>query len=85
MLSDAPRVLAGAGALALFGLVSVGMIAGQPPPEEPRIQTGTWRAWLDSPGGELPFGLVLERVATSGLKAAIINGEERIEVPSTLR
>ncbi|MGD2111030.1 MAG: TlpA disulfide reductase family protein [Phycisphaerae bacterium] len=48
---------------------------------EPR--TGPWRAWFDSPGGELPFGLELEkgeRVWT----AWITNGVERIRVPLTL-
>ena len=42
---------------------------------------GTWRAWLDSPGGELPFGL--EIAGESGaLTAVLINGPERIDVPS---
>jgi thiol-disulfide isomerase/thioredoxin len=41
---------------------------------------GTWRATLTTPGGELPFGLVIERSAGGGsLTAAVVNGSERIE------
>jgi len=50
------------------------------PAEE--LQTGPWRAWLESPGGELPFGLEIERAAGQ-LSATIVNGEERIAIPST--
>lgn len=55
--------------------------------EDPRTQgssglvrEGPWRAWLQSPGGELPFGLEF-RKDESGWHATIINGAERIEVP----
>lgn len=44
------------------------------------LTTGPWRAWLESPGGELPFGLEF-RKDESGWHAAIINGAERIEIP----
>src|SRR3990172_2615810 len=44
------------------------------------IAEGPWRAWLQSPGGELPFGLEF-RKDDAGWHAAIINGAERIEVP----
>lgn len=44
------------------------------------IAEGPWRAWLQSPGGELPFGLEF-RKDDSGWHAMIINGAERIEVP----
>ena len=43
-------------------------------------KTGPWRAWLGSPGGELPFGLVVTR-AEDAWAAEIINGTERIKVP----
>ena len=36
---------------------------------------GTWRAVLESPGGELPFALEIRRQA-DGLSAVAINGEE---------
>ncbi|UCC31094.1 MAG: TlpA family protein disulfide reductase [Phycisphaerales bacterium] len=43
-------------------------------------RTGSWRAWLDSPGGELPFGMELDQ-QQGRWRAYIINGDERIEVP----
>jgi thiol-disulfide isomerase/thioredoxin len=46
------------------------------------LQTGPWRACLESAGGELPFGLEIAR-ESGQLRATIVNGEERIEVPST--
>jgi thiol-disulfide isomerase/thioredoxin len=47
-----------------------------------QLQAGPWRAWLDSPGGELPFALVIERTGAR-LSAKIGNGEESIAVPDT--
>jgi thiol-disulfide isomerase/thioredoxin len=47
------------------------------------LAVGPWRAWLDSPGGELPFGLEFVR-ADSELTSTIVNGEERIAVPRTV-
>ncbi len=38
---------------------------------------GSWRAVLASPGGELPFGLEIER-ERHGLRGFAINGEERL-------
>ena len=43
---------------------------------------GPWRAWLDSPGGELPFGIEIER-ENGELRASWVNGTERIDIPST--
>ena len=37
---------------------------------------GTWRAWLESPGGAIPFGLELS-TTEGGHAAWILNGEER--------
>jgi len=42
---------------------------------------GQWRAWLDSPGGELPFGLDIQP-SGNDLRAFVINGPERIEIPT---
>lgn len=50
---------------------------GEPPPLAP----GLYRAWLDSPGGELPFGLEIQRTTTGSFTAAVINGVERIQIP----
>ncbi len=41
---------------------------------------GAWRAWLDSPGGELPFELSIESRATGSI-VTIQNGEETIDAP----
>ncbi len=43
---------------------------------------GVWRAWLDAPGGELPFGISVESDG-GGLSAALVNGNERIAIPHT--
>jgi len=46
---------------------------------QPPVQTGPWRAWLESPGGDLPFGLEIEENGP-GLRAFIRNGMEKVEV-----
>jgi thiol-disulfide isomerase/thioredoxin len=43
------------------------------------VMTGWWTARLDSPGGELEFGLDFEKT-DAGLRAVITNAEERIEI-----
>jgi thiol-disulfide isomerase/thioredoxin len=43
------------------------------------IETGTYRVVLQLPGGELPFGLDLER-ESSGWVGYLINGPERLKV-----
>jgi len=45
------------------------------------LQSGTWRAWLDSPGGPLPFILDLHREGAAW-RAVIHNGQERIDIPT---
>ncbi len=46
------------------------------------LEAGPWRAWLDSPGGELPFALEIAHEG-KGFAATIGNGEERIAIPET--
>ena len=46
------------------------------------LPQGQWRAWLDSPGGEIPFGLEL-RGESGQWQSWLVNGEERIPVPRT--
>jgi thiol-disulfide isomerase/thioredoxin len=65
------RVAASIGLLVTFGAAS--------PAQSPAPIPGEWQAWLDSPGGALRFGLVLEAGA-DGWSAAIRNGIERIPV-----
>jgi thiol-disulfide isomerase/thioredoxin len=50
-------------------------------PPATTVSTGIWRAWLDSPGGPLPFGLDISR-GDSGLAASLINGPEWIAIPA---
>ncbi|MBI5852457.1 MAG: HEAT repeat domain-containing protein [Planctomycetes bacterium] len=56
---------------ALLGCASAARAQGVEP------ATGTWRAVLDTPGGELPFRLELVRDVWRW-RATIVNGEERI-------
>ncbi|TAJ09763.1 MAG: redoxin domain-containing protein [Planctomycetota bacterium] len=51
-------------------------------PSKPAPATGVWRAWLDSPGGELPFELEL-RSTDGKWQAAFSNGPEIQGVPLT--
>lgn len=70
----------------MLSLVSVLAALALPVQAEPTasLRGGTWRAWLDSPGGELPFGLQL--IEYKGRwTAAILNGAERIEIPTVQR
>ncbi len=52
-----------------------------PTPEEPEmaLRAGTWRAWLESPGGELPFKLEVADL-NGTWKAWIGNAAERLAV-----
>lgn len=52
------------------------------PDGTPALPSGEWRAWLDSPGGDLPFGLEL-RGTPGEYESWFLNGKERIPVPST--
>ncbi len=44
---------------------------------------GAWQAAIESPGGMIEFGLEVE-MAKDGLSAHLINGDERISVPSVI-
>lgn len=67
----------------MLGLVTLCLAATaqiQAPGEPPAIPHGIWRAWLESPGGELPFGLELGRTTTGQWSASLLNGRERIGI-----
>ena len=64
----------------LLVLTTVVLLAGCADPETVFPAEGEWRAWLDSPGGELPFGLEVSRDGAE-MEVVIINGSERIDVP----
>ncbi len=55
-------------------------VAAQVAPVDQSPASGPWRAWLDSPGGEIPFGLEILRDGTTW-RATLMNGRERIAVP----
>lgn len=65
----------------LFSLLSPFLVAFLPsgPFGDGPLPTGPWRAWLTSPGGELPFGLEFGEEG-GALTAEIVNGPERIPV-----
>jgi thiol-disulfide isomerase/thioredoxin len=85
--------------VALAAVASFAGLAPRPAAQEPATPTapaaagtpetrtpaaGPWRAWLDSPGGELPFELELSRdavLAGGAWHAEIGNGLEDIVVP----
>jgi len=62
------------GALCLLG--AIWGCAPAPTPEPSGLVPGSWRATLASPGGAIPFGLDLVQTA-EGLRAVLVNGEER--------
>ena len=47
------------------------------------LQPGSYRAVLELPGGELPFGLDVAR-EESGLVLYLVNGKERVRVPEVV-
>ncbi len=71
------------GAFALSAWAAAASAATPPPssgtPSAAAPSPGTYRVVLQSPGGDLPFGLDLERKG-QGWVAYLINGRERLEV-----
>lgn len=67
----------------MLGLALTAMLAQAPTGLAP-LQSGRWRAQLESPGGELPFELVLERAADGAWRAQIRNEPEVLEAPSVV-
>ncbi|MDH3744110.1 MAG: TlpA family protein disulfide reductase [Acidobacteriota bacterium] len=59
----------------LAGATSCGPAAVAPTPAAPTDIVGSWRAVLGSPGGQLPFTLVIRNEKT-GLRAAAVTGAE---------
>lgn len=55
-------------------------VSADGPIREQVPQSGMWRAWLDSPGGQLPFGIEF-KMERGRRRAWIINEPERIPVP----
>ena len=64
----------------LIAICVLGGCADPQTQESVGIREGPWRAWLESPGGELPFGLELQK-KNEAWKAWLINGADKTEVP----
>ncbi len=64
-------------------LTLTGAALAMPVSDEPLspIKPGAWHAWLECPGGDLPFGFEIAPTE-QGLRAWLINGTEHIEIPS---
>lgn len=52
-------------------------------PRSHELEPGSYRAVLESPGGDLPFGLDVAR-EESGLVLYLVNGKERLRVPEVI-
>ena len=44
---------------------------------------GNWDAWLETPGGKLEFGMSIEKTGSGNWACFLVNGSERIKVPTT--
>jgi thiol-disulfide isomerase/thioredoxin len=68
-----------------FAAVAAGQADNQPQADDGikrhgGLALGRWRAWVQSPGGQIPF--IIETSAPGGVfRAVLINGSERMEVP----
>ena len=62
-------------------LLALAACAATTPTDSTRISAGEWRGWLDSPGGELPFGLRLIDEGSGVWSAEILNEPETITIP----
>jgi thiol-disulfide isomerase/thioredoxin len=66
-------------ALSLGVLALAACHRGPQPPAAPGVLTGTYRAVLQLPGGELPFGLELAREGSSMI-GYLVNGNEQLKL-----
>lgn len=48
--------------------------------KDANLKTGLWRAVIQSPGGELPFGLAITRQNDTAWTVQVINGNERLDM-----
>ena len=61
-----------------IAMISFALLACDGGPQE--FATGEWRAVIEMPGGDLPFTLQMVDPQASGVKAYVINGDERVPV-----
>jgi thiol-disulfide isomerase/thioredoxin len=79
-LLRAPALRSIAALVVLAGLVAATSGCGSRSRE---LEPGNYRAVLESPGGDLPFGLDVAR-EESGLVLYLVNGKERVRVPEVV-
>ena len=65
--------------LLIFGLIAGPMVCSAAGQAVPR--GGLWRAYLESPGGDLPFEFRITARSSVTWGGWLINGEEEIEIP----
>lgn len=69
----------------MFGVAAAGQAPEPPLPTTAspghHLVMGSWRAALESPGGELPFGLELGQDDRAQWRAFLVNGAQREAVP----
>ncbi len=68
---------------ALLQLLLAALVAGtacQTDTQKPSLRPGTWRAEIRSPGGELPFGLDLDKLDDTTFLVHALNGAERLQL-----
>ena len=74
-----------AAALVVGGVAMASVSLAQGPGGAPdRAPIGLWRAWVETPGGSLPFRLEVVRGEDGdarALRAWMVNGPERLEIP----
>jgi hypothetical protein len=70
-------------AAALLLLGALVAVAAGCRPRSHDLQPGSYRAVIDVPGGELPFGLDVAR-EESGFVLYLVNGKERVRVPHVI-
>ncbi len=68
---------------ALVLLASLAFAIGGCGSRSHELEPGSYRAVLESPGGDLPFGLDVAR-EESGLVLYLVNGKERVRVPEVV-
>ena len=78
------NVLASGVWVGLLGVTLFGVIASGCSSVSERPAAGSWSAWLDGPGGEVPF--ILEVAHEEGqIRAWIVTGSGRMEIPQVHR
>lgn len=63
----------------LLIVVLITLVACSSAPSHSVLSSGPWRAVLEVPGGELPFGMEFSRTGER-IEATLINGDDRVQI-----